>query len=39
MLMGRAFVALGGGVAAYCVVLSAGLVLYVLSVKPMELLS
>jgi hypothetical protein len=39
MLMGLAFVALGGGVAAYCVVLSAGLVLYVLSVKPMELLS
>lgn len=39
MLMGVAFVALGGGVAAYCVVLSAGLVLYVLSVKPMEMLS
>jgi hypothetical protein len=39
MLMGVAFVALGGGVLAYCLVLSAGLVLYVLSVKPMELLS
>lgn len=39
MLMGVVFVALGGGVAAYCLVLSAGLVLYVLSVKPMELLS
>jgi hypothetical protein len=39
MLMGVAFVALGGGVSAYCLVLSAGLVLYVLSVKPMELLS
>jgi len=39
MLMGVAFVALGGGVAAYSLVLSAGLVLYVLSVKPMELLS
>lgn len=39
MLMGLAFLALGGGVAAYCVVLAAGLVLYVMSVKPMELLS
>jgi hypothetical protein len=39
LLMGVAFVALGGGVAAYCLVLSAGLVLYVLSVTLMELLS
>ncbi|MCU0985144.1 MAG: OpgC domain-containing protein [Acetobacteraceae bacterium] len=39
MLMGITFVALGGGVTAYCVVLSGGLLLYVLSVKPMELLS
>jgi hypothetical protein len=39
LLMGVAFLALGGGVLAYCIVLSAGLVIYVLSVKPMELLS
>lgn len=39
MLMGLAFLALGGGVAAYCLVLAAGLVLYVLSVRAMEILS
>jgi hypothetical protein len=39
LLMGVAFLGLGGGIGAYVAVLSAGLVLYVLSVKAMEAVS
>ncbi|WP_291296042.1 OpgC domain-containing protein [Elioraea sp.] len=39
LLMGTAFLALGGGVVAYVLVLAAGLILYVASVRALEVVS